>query len=1003
MPLATVAVLAFIAFAGLASGFPPSLPLSSQAYAQTQASTAPAPSESVAKANSAPQFPSSETGVRSVDENTPSYQNIGAPVTATDPNNDTLTYSLENAGASHFGIVRSTGQLQAGAPLDYETRSSYTVKVIATDPSGATAKIPVTINVNNVDEPGTVSLTWTKPQVDTEVEASLADPDGEVSGVTWQWAKADAKEGNYADISEATSATYTPDAADKHQYLRATASYTDPLGSAKTARSAAAYVKPVPDPNQAPEFQVNTSGGYGCDRWDGVTAHVCLYVSRSAPAGSDIYYPAYVHITDHDEVRYSLGGTDSGLFRIGPLSGKLFTTGAHAYDDPGTDGKFEITITASDPSGESDSITVVLRPSGSPGSPAVNGPERITYPENGTWPLAVYSATASNPDRDIRGWIINVQPGGGDGDFFDIDDDGALTFTQPPDYEDPADENGDNRYSFSIMSYDTNPPNRRRPGQTFYSVTVTVTNVEESLEIRGPTAVDYAENGTDAVATYTVSGADGQVAWSLSGDDAGEFTISDRGVLTFNTPPDYENPTDTDSKNDYLLSITITETDGDVVKMEPVRVEVTNVNELPTFDEGETATRSVGENAGAHEDVGAPLTATDPDGDSLTYTLEDAATLPFTISTYSGQLQVDDGLDHETRPSYTVTVSVSDRKDADGNSDDTADDTITVTISVTGENEAPVFSSSEPRDRSVPETTPAGQNIGPPVAATDPEGEAVAYTLEVPDAASFAIVETSGQLQTKSPLDYETKSSHTVTVIATDLSNVSETITVTITVTDVEEIGAVTLSSTQPQVGTALSATLEDPDGGVSGTAWSWESSSDRTIWATISSATSASYTPVEGDVGRYLQATASYTDGHGSGKTAQAASDNTVRATNSAPAFAGETPTRTVPENTPAGRDIGTPVAATDDNGDALTYSLSGTDAASFNIVSTSGQLQTKSNLDYESKSSYTVTVSVHDGKDANGNADTTVDDTITLTITVTDENEPPVFPSTDTGREVD
>ena len=309
-----------------------------------------------------------------------------------------------------------------------------------------------------------------------------------------------------------------------------------------------------------------------------------------------------------------------------------------------------------------------------------------------------------------------------------------------------------------------------------------------------------------------------------------------------------------------------------------------------------------------------------------------------------------------------------------------------------------MFSSSEPRDRSVPENTPAGQNIGPPVAATDPEGEAVAYTLEVPDAASFAIVETSGQLQTKSPLDYETKSSHTVTVIATDLSNVSETITVTITVTDVEEIGAVTLSSTQPQVGTALSATLEDPDGGVSGTAWSWESSSDRTIWATISSATSASYTPVEGDVGRYLQATASYTDGHGSGKTAQAASDNTVRATNSAPAFAGETPTRTVPENTPAGRDIGTPVAATDDNGDALTYSLSGTDAASFNIVSTSGQLQTKSNLDYESKSSYTVTVSVHDGKDANGNADTTVDDTITLTITVTDENEPPVFPSTET-----
>ena len=368
---ATVAVLAFIAFAGLASGFPPSLPLSGQAYAQTQASTAPAPSESVARANSAPQFPSGETGVRNVDENTPSYGNIGAPVTATDPDNDTLTYSLENAGASHFAIVRSTGQLQAGAPLDYETRSSYTVKVIATDPSGATAKIPVTINVNNVDEPGKVSLTWTKPQVDTEVEASLADPDGAVSSVTWQWAKADAKEGNYADISGATLATYTPVDEDVSKYLRATASYTDPLGSPKTARSAAAYVKPVPDPNQTPEFRVNTSGGYGCGRWDGVTADVCVHVHRNASAGSGIYYPAYVHITDHDEVRYSLSGRDAGLFSIGPSRGDLYTKNAHAYDAPGPDGKFEITITATDPSGKSDSI----KPESTEGGPSGQGPE----------------------------------------------------------------------------------------------------------------------------------------------------------------------------------------------------------------------------------------------------------------------------------------------------------------------------------------------------------------------------------------------------------------------------------------------------------------------------------------------------------------------------------------------------------------------------------------------------------------------------------------------------
>ena len=224
----------------------------------------------------------------------------------------------------------------------------------------------------------------------------------------------------------------------------------------------------------------------------------------------------------------------------------------------------------------------------------MNGPERIVYPENGTWPLATYTATA-NPDRPIHGWIIAVQPGGGDGDFFDIDDDGNLTFTQPPDYEDPADDNGDNTYSFSLHVYDTNPPNGERPAQTFFSVSVTVTNeTVEALEIRGPSAVDYAEDRTDAVATYTLDGTSAPVEWSLSGADGGEFSIDANVGLTFNREPDYENPTDTANENAYL--VTITAYAGERSKTEFVRVRVTDVNEPPEFDDGETATRSVDRN-----------------------------------------------------------------------------------------------------------------------------------------------------------------------------------------------------------------------------------------------------------------------------------------------------------------------------------------------------------------------------------------------------------------------
>ena len=111
-----------------------------------------------------------------------------------------------------------------------------------------------------------------------------------------------------------------------------------------------------------------------------------------------------------------------------------------------------------------------------------------------------------------------------------------------------------------------------------------------------------------------------------------------------------------------------------------------------------------------------------------------------------------------------------------------------------------------------------------------------------------------------------------------------------------------------------------------------------------------------------------------------------TVSDQNRAPVFTeGDRATRSIAENTALDTDIGTAIAATDANHDTLTYTLGGTDASAFNIVRTSGQLQTSAALDYELRSSYSVTVSVDDG---NGGTDS-----ITVTITVIDVNEAPVF----------
>ena len=121
-----------------------------------------------------------------------------------------------------------------------------------------------------------------------------------------------------------------------------------------------------------------------------------------------------------------------------------------------------------------------------------------------------------------------------------------------------------------------------------------------------------------------------------------------------------------------------------------------------------------------------------------------------------------------------------------------------------------------------------------------------------------------------------------------------------------------------------------------------------------------------------------------------------TAPPTNQNPIFADNATIRSVAENTPAGQNIGDPVAATHgDSKGRLVYSLSGTDDASFDIDTSTGQLKTKTIFDYETdtKTSYTVTISVSDGMDSYSNADTAEDDTIEVTIKVTDVNESPAF----------
>ena len=136
-------------------------------------------------------------------------------------------------------------------------------------------------------------------------------------------------------------------------------------------------------------------------------------------------------------------------------------------------------------------------------------------------------------------------------------------------------------------------------------VTITVTDVNEppvlmlegddepvtppvmpTITVMGDATVDYEENGTEAVGTYTSSEAD--ATWSLSGEDMDAFSISSGGVLEFTSPPDYEAETDANNDNVYMVTVIAMAAGAEDGSLE-VAVNVTDVDEEtpPTNGNGE--------------------------------------------------------------------------------------------------------------------------------------------------------------------------------------------------------------------------------------------------------------------------------------------------------------------------------------------------------------------------------------------------------------------------------
>ena len=95
--------------------------------------------------NNPPDFGAMRT-TRDVEAETPANVDVGAPVTATDHDDEVLTYTLGGADTDTFAIDSSTGQIQTRVALPNQ-RGRYSVTVTADDGNGGTDTIAVTINL----------------------------------------------------------------------------------------------------------------------------------------------------------------------------------------------------------------------------------------------------------------------------------------------------------------------------------------------------------------------------------------------------------------------------------------------------------------------------------------------------------------------------------------------------------------------------------------------------------------------------------------------------------------------------------------------------------------------------------------------------------------------------------------------------------------------------------------------------------------------------------------
>ena len=390
-----------------------------------------------------------------------------------------------------------------------------------------------------------------------------------------------------------------------------------------------------------------------------------------------------------------------------------------------------------------------------------------------------------------------------DTDNFKVDDGGQISTAVELDYEALPD---DAKY-YMVMLTATDPSG----APDTIMVKITVTDGPDNAVISGVETVDYEENDTAAVATFTAMDEDadaGDIDWSLKGVDADAFEISDDGELTFEDSPNFESPTDMDEDGDtsgdqgagdnkYQITVVASGGEQDVV------VTVMNINEPGSVSFDQLQAQATRDLTASYKDDDKPK---DP---TWQWSRGPSADGPWTE--IAGATSADRAPDEDDIGNWLLaTVSYTDSFGAQ-----TASDDIGPVAGETLANAAPSFSALDDDDvaAGVQIDLEFGENskgsIGDPLAAKDANGDPRLYTTTGgADEDCFGIGETSGQLSLSGERNFESPNTacktggtprggvdgatdatndYVVVITATDPSGAGGSATVTLTITDANE------------------------------------------------------------------------------------------------------------------------------------------------------------------------------------------------------------------------